>query len=155
MRRIIRQSVRFIDINNEIIQPDIKVDIIIDKQRGCFKLIANEYVTISSLIDLICGNKQIRKLTGDRKVYSAEAKYFREYFIKTNIHFDGIVEMYDKEIICHINSDENMIKETGWMTFKDVEKILKSFDASVPSLKESKKLLYTIYDFEYYREKEL
>jgi len=120
MRDIIRQTVKFDDIYG-VYPKRITAEIIIDKKNGLCMFNADDYVSADTFASIMYANKQLRKLTTERRVYQIESYDTMDYYVKKNVYFDGPIEIYDRDYILVFGEDG--IKRTGWLSFTELDKI--------------------------------
>lgn len=157
MRNLIRQTIKFNDIFAAY-PKRITAEIIIDKTRGLCMFNADDYVSADAFVNVMYANKQIRKLTEERRVYQIESYDTMDYYVKKNVYFDGPVEIYDRDYILVFGDDG--VKRTGWLSFTELDKICSMddiFQNTEP--KHYKQVLRSLdkrgYNFEYCEIKEV
>ena len=121
MRDIIRQVIKFTDFYSA--NPNkITAEIIIDTQKGLCMFNAEDYVSIATFVTIMYGDKQVRKLTDvSREIYRIESEDEFDYYVKGNIHFDGPIELYDREYLIKFGNEG--IMKTGWFSFTELSRI--------------------------------
>lgn len=160
MRDIIRQLIKFTDYYSA--NPNkISAEIIIDIQNGLCMFNADDYVSIDTFVTIMYGNKQVRKLTDvSREIYRIESKDSFDYYVKGNVHFDGPIELYDREYLFKFG-DEGIMR-TGWFSFTELSRIAFADVCDEPLLakedanyKQILRMMDKKFDFEYCEVKEI
>ena len=98
-RDLIKQTVRFTD--RYVGLGTITADILIDTRYGQFKIVCDNYVSPFTLVDIVAGNKQIRKLkpVECRKIYMIADYESEDYYVEGKSYYDRCFDVYEREYI--------------------------------------------------------